>query len=107
VDGRGGTGGGVGSGVEEDLGDPGVPLEGGTGEGGLAAVVDPVGLGAAGQQCAHRVGVAVVGGEHDEGVAAVVGEVGGDPGVHIGGQLLGPPLPGQIEDLGRQLHDLG
>ena len=40
-------------------------------------------------------------------VAAVVGEVGRDTGVDVGDERLGLPPPGQIEDLGRQLHDLG
>lgn len=54
-----------------------------------------------------RVGVAVIGGEHHQGVAAVVGEVGRDARVDVRHECLGLPLPGQIEDLGRQLHDLG
>ena len=59
------------------------------------------------QEGAHRPGVTVVRGEHHQGVATVVGEVGRNARVDVRHERLGLAPAGQIEDLRRQLHDLG
>ena len=73
---RGGlAGGGVGVGGKEGVDNRVFLLEDGTGQRGLAAIIEQVDVRAGAGKCGNQLGVAVIGGEHDKGLAFVVNEV--------------------------------
>ena len=88
---------GVGAGVQQQLDAARLPAEGGRAEGGLAAVVLPLGVRAALQQGGHGVRVLVVGGQDQQGVAGRVGQVHRQAGVDQRGELAGLALAGEVE----------
>ena len=62
-------------------------LEDGTGQRGLAAVIEQVDVCASAGKCGNQLGVAVIGGEHDKGLAFVVDEVDIHAVVDIGEEV--------------------
>ena len=85
---RGGlAGGGVGVGGKEGVDNRVFLLEDGTGQRGLAAVIEQVDVRAGAGKCGNQLGVAVIGGEHDKGLAFVVNEVNIHAVVDIGEEV--------------------
>ena len=72
----------------------------------LAAVVEPVDVGAAGDQGPDRVGVAVVRREHQQRVAGGVGEVRRHAGVDVRREPHVVTGTGEVEDVVGDLHQL-
>jgi hypothetical protein len=98
----GGTGIGVGTGIQQDPGHIGVALEGSSRERSLAPVIGGAWLGTVFQDELHGFRMAVVGGQHQERIPCSIGQGGGSTRAQVGTQQRRVPLPGSLEERVRQ-----